>query len=143
MPFETMAIDTAGNVMPCCAFSTTHALFNYNETPVTINEYFQSTELKKIKNEFLEGKIPAGCEGCISREKYGMKSKRQKWSVNRENNNTQYIENRQSPSFIEVAVSNKCNVACATCDSFFSSGWKRYDKIMSGHPEFCRTARTC
>lgn len=138
MPFETMAIDTAGNVMPCCAFSTADALFNYKETPVTIDEYFHSTELKKIKDEFLEGKIPTGCEGCISREKYGMMSKRQKWSMNRRNNKTRYIENRQSPIFIEVAVSNKCNVACTTCDSFFSSGWNRYDKVMSGHPDFVK-----
>ena len=138
MPFETMAIDTAGNVMPCCAFDTSHALFNYNEIPVTIDEYFNSSELKKIKDEFLAETIPDGCVSCIDKEKYGMMSKRQKWSMNRRNNNTQWIENRQSPIFIEVAVSNKCNVACTTCDSFFSSGWNRYDRLMSGHPLFVK-----
>ena len=131
-----MAIDTAGNVMPCCAFDTSHAPFNYNETPVTIHEYFNSSELKKIRDEFLAREIPVGCESCINKEKYGMMSKRQKWSMTRKNDNTPYIENRQSPIFIEVAVSNKCNVACATCDSFFSSGWNRYDKFMTGHPDF-------
>ena len=133
-----MAIDTAGNVMPCCAFDTSHALFNYNEIPVTIDEYFNSSELKKIKDEFLAETIPDGCVSCIDKEKYGMMSKRQKWSMNRRNNNTQWIENRQSPIFIEVAVSNKCNVACTTCDSFFSSGWNRYDRLMSGHPLFVK-----
>ena len=136
MPFETMAIDTAGNVMPCCAFDTTHAPFNYNETPVTIHEYFNSSELKKIRDEFIAETIPAGCASCIDKEKYGMMSKRQKWSMNRRNNNTQWVESRQSPIFIEVAVSNKCNVACTTCDSFFSSGWNRYDREMTGHPVF-------
>lgn len=136
MPFETMAIDTAGNVMPCCAFDTSHAPFNYNKTPVTIHEYFNSSELKKIRDEFLAETIPDGCVSCIDKEKYGMMSKRQKWSMNRRNNNTQWAENRQSPIFIEVAVSNKCNVACTTCDSFFSSGWNRHDKFMSGHPLF-------
>jgi MoaA/NifB/PqqE/SkfB family radical SAM enzyme len=132
MPFETMTIDTGGNVMPCCAFDTAHAPFNYTNTPITIHEYFNSIELKKIKDEFLAGDIPVGCKSCISKEKYGMTSKRQKWENTRKNNNIQFTENRQSPIFIEVAVSNKCNVACATCDSFFSSGWNRYDRSMTG-----------
>jgi len=136
MPFETMAIDTGGNVMPCCAFDVKHAPFNYTNKPITIGEYFNSPELQKIKEEFLAGEIPAGCVSCISKEKHGMKSKRQKWTINREKNNTQYIENREAPVFIEVAVSNKCNVACTTCNSFFSSGWKRYDENMAGHPDF-------
>lgn len=138
MPFETMAIDTAGNVMPCCAFDNTHAPFNYNETPITISDYFNSTELKKIRDDFLAEKIPDGCASCIGKEKYGMMSKRQKWSMNRRNDNTQWVENRQSPIFIEVAVSNKCNVACTTCDSFFSSGWNQYDREMTGHPAFAK-----
>ena len=138
MPFETMAIDTAGNVMPCCAFDNTHAPFNYNETPITISDYFNSTELKKIRDDFLAEKIPDGCASCIGKEKYGMMSKRQKWSMNRRNDNTQWVENRQSPVFIEVAVSNKCNVACTTCDSFFSSGWNQYDREMTGHPAFAK-----
>ena len=136
MPFETMAIDTAGNVMPCCAFDTSHAPFNYADAPITINEYFNSNELKEIQNIFLADKIPIGCVNCISKEKYGMMSKRQKWENNRKD--IPIIKNRQSPVFVEVAVSNKCNVACTTCDSFFSSGWNRYDKFMTGHPDFIK-----
>jgi sulfatase maturation enzyme AslB (radical SAM superfamily) len=136
MPFETMAIDTAGNVMPCCAFDTSHAPFNYADAPITINEYFNSNELKEIQNIFLADKIPIGCVKCISKEKYGMMSKRQKWENNRKD--IPIIKNRQSPVFVEVAVSNKCNVACTTCDSFFSSGWNRYDKFMTGHPDFVK-----
>ena len=136
MPFETMAIDTAGNVMPCCAFDTAHAPFNYADTPITINEYFNSNELNEIQSTFLAGDIPIGCATCIGKEKYGMMSKRQKWENNRKD--IPIIKNRQSPVFVEVAVSNKCNVACATCDSFFSSGWNRHDKFMSGHPDFVK-----
>ena len=136
MPFETMAIDTAGNVMPCCAFDTSHAPFNYADAPIPINEYFNSNKLTEIQSTFLAGDIPAGWVNCISKEKYGMKSKRQKWESNRKD--IPIIKNRQSPIFVEVAVSNKCNVACTTCDSFFSSGWNRYDKFMSGHPDFVK-----
>ncbi len=84
MPFETMAIDTAGNVMPCCAYDPKYALFDYTTTPITIDEYFTSDKLQEIKDSFLDGKIPNGCINCIQKEKYGMKSKRQKWSHNRQ-----------------------------------------------------------
>tara|TARA_Y100000310_G_scaffold277058_1_gene294616 strand:+ start:788 stop:1969 length:1182 start_codon:yes stop_codon:yes gene_type:complete len=132
MPFETMAIDTAGNVMPCCAYDPKYALFDYTTTPITIDEYFTSDKLQEIKDSFLDGKIPNGCINCIQKEKYGMKSKRQKWSHNRQQHNIEFLSDRTAPVFIEVAVSNRCNVACATCDSFFSTGWSRYDENMTG-----------
>ncbi len=50
MPFETMAVDTTGHVMPCCAYRPGCAPFDYTKNPITANEYFNSTELKEIQD---------------------------------------------------------------------------------------------
>ena len=138
MPFETMAVDTTGHVMPCCAYRPECAPFDYTKNPITANEYFNSTELKEIQDTFLNGEVPAGCDGCIMKEYQGMLSKRQKYNNTRIKNKTKWIQNRTSPLSVEIAVSNRCNLTCVTCDSIFSSAWKQYDRNMTGHFEFNR-----
>ena len=133
MPFETMAVDTTGHIMPCCAYQPEYAPFDYAKTPITVDEYFNSKELKEIQTEFLAGIIPAGCASCIGKEKYGMTSKRQKYNNTRKKNEVEWIQNRISPLYVEIAVSNRCNLTCVTCDSIFSSAWKQYDRHMTGH----------
>ena len=58
MPFETVAISSYGHLVPCCAFGMEKPLFNYIENPITIKEYFKSSELKNVQDKFLAGNIP-------------------------------------------------------------------------------------
>ena len=130
MPFETVAISSYGHLVPCCAFGMEKPLFNYIENPITIKEYFKSSELKNVQDKFLAGNIPKGCNGCIKSETQSGMSKRQKYLSKK--SLPIFKKDRTSPIYVEVAVSNRCNVACVMCNSLFSSGWRVHDREMTG-----------
>ena len=123
MPYEAVAISSIGNVMPCCAFDNTKA-GNHK----TISEYWDSDLRKDVIKSFDNNLQHPGCRSCWEQEDLGNRSKREKYSLT--NTNLPFTTKNISPKFVELALGNQCNVACVTCGSDFSTGWRQYDKQM-------------
>lgn len=92
------------------------------------NEYIKSDWLKKIKQDFVNGVVPASCNSCKSREDQGLRSTRGTiWkfhniSEGAELDISKYsIEQETSPRRIEVRFSNLCNFKCRMCNEGSSS----------------------
>jgi hypothetical protein len=91
-------------------------------------EYLNSDWLKNIKQEFIDGKIPASCANCKSREDLGLKSTRGaswKFANDREDPEidiTPYqIDTPIALTRIEIRASNLCNFKCRMCNEDSSS----------------------
>lgn len=111
-PWVGLDIGTQYDFRPCCKYDKIVAN--------SLQDYLSSQELKQLRQDFLEGKKPAGCSRCWKDEDYGVESKRQRdW---------RHIFNYQVPKLdalkaISVPFGNICNLACRTCKSYASSKW--------------------
>lgn len=118
MPFASVRIEDSMNinsngVKPCC-------LYVY-ESPVmfkTVEEYLNSTELKKLQQHFLtEDTLPPGCKDCQEVEDANQLSIRQhknKYFASKHLDKTNIQE-------LDLFVSNVCNLSCIMCEPKFSS----------------------
>jgi uncharacterized Fe-S cluster-containing radical SAM superfamily protein len=106
-PWVSMAFQPEG-VAPCC-------LYELNEL-----ETFSSSEeqFKNIKETFLSGQIPSGCNKCSQAFAENRKGPYQGFD--------RYTTDFKSTSIQEINVksNNLCNLACRSCGPHFSSKWE-------------------
>lgn len=121
-PWVGLDISPQGDFKPCCKYSTPLAK--------NIHDYENSTELAKLKNDFLSGNEPSGCIRCWRDEAAGLPSKRTL--------DNEYIFNNQTPELSDIKVlsipfGNTCNLACRICNSYSSSRWGAEEKKLKEH----------
>jgi MoaA/NifB/PqqE/SkfB family radical SAM enzyme len=117
-------IDTTGKVKPCCRFVWDKTLPTQNLETKTIEQIFYSNYMESLRKNSLEGKRIAGCERCYQEQDAGKKSLRQR--VNDNSATGQYDLNYPKINYLELAISNDCNLMCRMCSSRFSH--KLYDE---------------
>lgn len=119
LPWTGLDISPQGLIKPCCKYS--------NFIAGNVNSYLLSQELKTLKQEFLDGKQPAGCHKCWKDEELGIESKRQL--------DLEYIFKNKHPNLnsfkiISMPFGNTCNFACRICDGTASSFWNSHAKKL-------------
>lgn len=118
LPFNHMNIHPNGNVSICCvakmggpdsgfAKDETGKVLNLHDN--TINEILNSHSVNKIRQQMLDGEFPSACEGCYKIEQYGGKSRRVTENNRWENHESKKLE------FIDLRLSNLCNLKCLMC----------------------------
>jgi len=123
VPWTSIDIRPNGTIAPCCKYRETPEE-KLNITQVSIDDYTNSTFLKKIKDTMLQNKWPEGCFRCKQEEASGIKSKRildyERWPVEFDtyNEDKGYI-------IAAIAFGNTCNLKCITCHSGASSLWRK------------------
>ena len=115
--------------MPCCKYQPQDSTPNINSHSIV--EYFSSAELATVKQQFLEGDWPVGCERCRIEEENNIASKReldyQRWQ---EHYDSYDLESSQLLT-ASVAFGNTCNLKCTVCGPEASSRWQQeYRDIM-------------
>jgi sulfatase maturation enzyme AslB (radical SAM superfamily) len=125
-PWSNIDIHPQGIISPCCKFRHGY----YPDPPLNINQhgladYEQSRTLQIVRQDFREGRWPAGCERCRIEEENGIQSKRQldydRWQEHYQLYNT----DRGGLLTASVAFGNTCNLTCITCGPHASSRWQR------------------
>jgi MoaA/NifB/PqqE/SkfB family radical SAM enzyme len=119
------------NTTPC------HVIRNgFGSSP---KEYFQSDLLKKIKQDFVDGKVPETCKVCYDREQIGIKSTRQSILKQRNNPDHEFFYKEEFPADgesvinrLELRTSNLCNFKCRMCEPESSSELAR-EKLDDGN----------
>lgn len=115
-PWAGIATSPRGGFKPCCWMS--------HEDSYTgpISRYTNSDYLERIKNQFLKGEYPKECKSCKMHDDLGISSKRivenKKWAALGNGWNNYHQSKLQ---FIDLRLSNICNLGCITCSSLFSS----------------------
>jgi len=139
LPWMALYISPEGNTAPCCIFSD----YTMGSTQNTsIKEIYNNQKNQKFRLDMLQDKpLPKGCSTCIAHEEAGINSNRKhcnkEWghlledSLARTNLSTGYIGNIQF-RYIDVRLSNICNMKCRTCGPSFSSLWAQEENERLG-----------
>ena len=103
---------------PCCMYQ------QQQEKIYDFEKYWQSKELKALRQEFRENKKPKGCWKCFEMESKGKKSIRQNTNESRLGLHRDLIEasdDELAPIEIKLKVGALCNLACRMCVTNVSS----------------------
>jgi MoaA/NifB/PqqE/SkfB family radical SAM enzyme len=103
---------------PCCRFRGGPSL---DVTEVPFNEYKQTDFYQGILTDMETGWAP-GCVKCQQEETRGHYSLRQK--------SNQSLQGSEGITYIEISLSNECNLACKMCCADYSTTW---DKLIKNN----------
>lgn len=133
IPFIHLSSRPRGEARYCC-FAPNNTINDDNGSVMSlgtdkIENIWNSTHAKTLRNKFLNGEKPEECNHCWKEEKAQKRSKRIKENdkyldrfmdvVNyaKENNG----EVNQLPIYLDLRLGNLCNLKCRSCNSIFSS----------------------
>lgn len=108
-----MCITVAGSWRPCCRFN---GFPHVDITKTSFTEYKQSDFYQNIIHDMTDG-WAEGCKKCMKEEQRGHTSLRQ--VLNKDLSGTTDLE------YIEISLSNKCNLACKMCAPTYSTLWNK------------------
>lgn len=113
---------------PCCEFENKIQNRSNNvKVPrvedSSIIDSFNSDYFKEIRKEMIEGKIPAGCERCLNKEKMGVNSYRIFMNDKFELKNYNINQSLSEIKALDISFSNECNLTCRMCGPSYSTKW--------------------
>lgn len=130
VPWVHLNFEPNGKVVPCCLTSH-HNYFAGDLNTQTIEEIWNSDNMKNLRKQMIAGEEPKICATCFDREKVTGESGR-------------IYQNREFPKVIEIIpeitepdgtcktmelkywdfrFSNLCNFKCRSCGPRYSSAW--------------------
>lgn len=142
-PWTNIDVSPQGSLAPCCKFQMSKYRESFNVQTQTLEDYSMSAFLAEIKQEFIQGQWPRGCERCRIEEENNIPSKRQLDYDRWQQHYQQYSLDTGSWLTASIAFGNTCNLKCITCGPYSSSKWQQeYQKIHNvniGHVKFYRS----
>lgn len=137
LPFFQVVVRTDGSMSPCCAMKGT-AIANIKNS--SILEFWESAALKKIKNQMIIGASKVNeCEQCYNDERDVGQSMRtdalQKYKFLNDRMYSKLINhygylNKKAPTWLEMHLSNICNLKCLTCRPEDSSMFLQENRVI-------------
>ena len=127
LPWVSVETTPTGSMRPCC-LSTTEITHNGNLLSVEqgLSTAYGSDSMMQLRQQFINGEQPAGCERCWAEEKAGRTSKRQ-WHLRKFANQTEKIKWHETQPqqlwFLDLKLGNICNLKCRICGTWSSSRW--------------------
>ena len=129
MPWTHLHTWPNGNVYPCCLADSDSPLGNLKEN--TLEEIWNSEDLKKIRTELIKGEKPRVCSRCYMHEDMGTTSFREssnnQWAHHIEKAIETTSEDGTDSNFKlnywDFRFSNVCNLKCRMCGPELSSSW--------------------
>lgn len=125
LPFKHVFVDSTG-VSPCCQLA---------RRSMNIEQWIQSSELKNIQTQLIQGQVPVGCSVCVRQEKTQGHSLRTESLKD-------YSQQRFTDTnidFVDYRASNICNFKCRSCNPEFSHGIAQEVKAYPKLKKFFRS----
>ncbi|MBY0383951.1 twitch domain-containing radical SAM protein [bacterium] len=117
-PFTSRVVTPSGMIRPCCE---SRSQFSYVE-----KDFIQ------LQTDLLSGVKNKDCKECWEKERLGLDS-----SLRNKNS----LQDLSSVRFLDLNLSNKCNLTCRMCGSDSSDAWSHLEKRLLQNPEI-RNFRT-
>lgn len=108
-------IDGSGRVKPCCRFRG-----NLGQLDADITTNFNNNTMQEIRQSMIAGERHPGCTRCWQEEDAGKKSLRQRYNQHDKLGIDTIATDAPKIQWLELAISNDCNLACRMCDSRYS-----------------------
>lgn len=132
LSWSHLFVDPTGRVKPCCRFWNNPEQPAYSIHEQNLGNFFDSY-LNKLRESQLSQQSINGCRRCYEEQGQGKKSLRQRYNENPDFNVEKYIDlNEPKLRWIELAISNDCNLKCRMCDSRYSYLWFDDENSMYG-----------
>lgn len=134
-------IDGTGRVKPCCRFledfrPKDHTLDNYR-----IEEIFNSDFQNDLRKRVLAGERLEGCRRCYEEEDNNKKSLRMRLNEHPKVGTKNVDTENYKIEYLELSLSNDCNLMCRMCDSRYSHKLFEEEKEYHGKT-FSKTKHT-
>ena len=153
LPFIHLATRPNGDVRVCCTANASGAGviddkevglvkkdgINMNLRDHTIEEVWNSEQMRNTRLQMLNGEIPASCRKCFEEESRGIKSKRnwetEVWQqrVDLDSIVSTMSKEGQLPTdipYFDLRLGNMCNLKCIMCSPHDSSSWIKDWKLQ-------------
>lgn len=134
MAWDHQFIDPTGRVKPCCRFAEKYRPKENNLNEKTLSEVFYGDWMNDIRDKMMRGEEVPGCIRCYQEEAAGKRSLRERYHDNKDLPIDQLV-NLDNPKigWIELAISNDCNLACRMCDSRYAWKWFKEEQAIYGN----------
>jgi MoaA/NifB/PqqE/SkfB family radical SAM enzyme len=126
LPWVSLETSPIGTTRPCCLAEDEikdQDGNKYSLLTTDLNEVHNSEYMRKLRQEFLDGKKPQTCRKCWNEERSGRTSKRMH-TINRLEHivkDTEWTVDAKPLVFIDFKLGNICNLKCRICGSWSSS----------------------
>ena len=129
LPWISIEASPQGTAKPCCLYDD-EILDDIGNKYVLdkhgLQEIYKSKSMQNLRQEFLDGKKPAGCFRCWNEEDVGRTSKRMHTQVRLKELRHEVDYTNLQPDqlwFLDLKLGNICNLKCRICGSWSSSKW--------------------
>ena len=148
-PWVHLNISPSGDVPVCCNIINSKETVLGNVNDNTLEEIWNSTNMKNIRMKMLKGEKIKECSNCYYREEINKKaSMRYEFNNKYFNNHKNILKETKNDGFLEKTnivfidfrFSNKCNFSCRTCAPQYSSGWEK--KLKLNLPKINNVSKT-
>ena len=135
IPWTGFSNEPDGRAQPCCLYKgyitdeNNNPLYVQNYTPA---EILTSNFMKKLRQEFLQGKKPKGCQTCWTDEENGYNSKRIIYNTDI-HTDIDWFNEPTSVKELQLIINNSCNLKCRSCTPSHSTQWQQEFKKITGN----------
>lgn len=127
LPWISLEASPIGTVRPCCLaidelVDDAGNKFKLASTP--LSDIQNSSAMKQLRNQFLEGQKPQTCRRCWNEERAGRTSKRMHTLDRLKHmigDNVEWTADARPLMFLDLKLGNICNLKCRICGSWSSS----------------------
>jgi MoaA/NifB/PqqE/SkfB family radical SAM enzyme len=139
LPWVSMEVTPMGTYRPCCLYGESIPNISVQQGH-TIADAQHSNYMKTLRQQFLNGEKPNGCNMCWQEESVlGRMSKRKATFVKLKNISIDYNEVGVKSTFLDLKLGNICNLKCRICGSWSSSKWAQEEiDIADGNNNLAR-----
>lgn len=129
LPWMHLEIKHNGNISPCCVSTDVVAVAEDSD----LNQVIHNKKMQQLREDFLAGKKPKGCDHCWTLEHANQQSNRQ-WHLDhyRQKFYLNYFDDIRIRS-LDLKPGNACNFKCRICNptnsSLFADEQLSYQKI--------------
>jgi MoaA/NifB/PqqE/SkfB family radical SAM enzyme len=141
LPWVSLETSPIGTTRPCCLAEDEikdEDGNKYSLMTTDLNVVHNSEYMRKLRQEFLDGKKPQTCRKCWNEERSGRTSKRMH-TINRLEHivtDTEWTVDAKPLVFIDFKLGNICNLKCRICGSWSSSTFAAEEVQFEGKDSF-------
>ena len=139
LPWMHLYVGTDGNVLPCCQSDHDFAMGNIKEQ--SVDTILKSTDFNHLRSNMLNGQRSKECARCYTQEDSGIPSARigynRRWPhITKNTVDSSGVIQDFKPEYLDIRLSNICNLKCRMCSGYFSSAIAQEDIELFGNGKF-------
>lgn len=138
LPWISMEVTPMGTYRPCCLYGESIPGISVRDGH-SIADAQSSDYMKDLRQQFLNGKKPVGCNMCWQEESVPGRMSKRRATFIKVKQELDYTEDSVAPIFLDLKLGNICNLKCRICGSWSSSKWAQEEiDIANGDNDLAR-----